>query len=378
MVSGILLILSIIDSVLAAPLLLVQEKRQTCVDAVMLNIPKDVITVLAKRGEQEDLAMLVEKYIKKLADSESSGRSSSAPPRPDPPDLSSTEVPQAPPVNLKHLMNIDYDPPPAPVWPPRKNMLDFTKKPKEKLLKRPKKPKPTEEPSEKYWAVTNLGDLLPKMEPPKDVGQAYLLNKDYPPPGAPAGPSSSKGPGTGNVGFPPKPAAPKKSSQQAGPMLPENMLQLNSKPTDEPSEKYWSSTSLGDLLPKMQPPKGVGQAHESQDGQQPNAGLGPSDTGPSNLPPTTALDSSTGLGVNRPLPPPTDSERATMGYRPPSPPAEPDLWKSPTVTPTEADSYYPGWVVYSPLPGTWSPAIPEHGMGTPPHAQAEQPSTPGG
>ena len=204
-----------------------------------------------------------------------------------------------------------------------------------------------------------MADLLPKMEPPKDVGQAYLLNKDYPPPGVPAMPSSSKGPGTGkqsaNVGFPPKPAAPKKSSQQAGPMLPENMLRLNSKPTDEPGEKYWSSTSLGDLLPKMQPPKGVGQAHESQYGQQPNAGPRPSDTGPSNLPPTTTLDSSTGLGVNRPLPPPTDSERATMGYRPPSPPPEPDLWNPPTLTSTEADSYrYPGSAMNPPSPGAGS------------------------
>jgi hypothetical protein len=57
-VSGILLILSIIDFAIAAPIS-VQEKRQTCVDVV--NIPKDVITVLGKRGE-EDLAKLAEEF----------------------------------------------------------------------------------------------------------------------------------------------------------------------------------------------------------------------------------------------------------------------------------------------------------------------------
>ena len=41
-------ILSIIDFALAAPVL-VQEKRQACVDVV--HIPKDVISVLGKRGD---------------------------------------------------------------------------------------------------------------------------------------------------------------------------------------------------------------------------------------------------------------------------------------------------------------------------------------
>ncbi|KAN0115599.1 hypothetical protein V8E52_006718 [Russula decolorans] len=49
-VSGILLILSVIDFALAAPLL-VQENHQACVDVV--HIPKDVITVLGKRGDEE-------------------------------------------------------------------------------------------------------------------------------------------------------------------------------------------------------------------------------------------------------------------------------------------------------------------------------------
>ena len=61
-VLGILLILSIIDFALAAPVL-VQEKRQARVDVV--HIPRDVITVLWKRGEEE-LAQLTEEYFNQL------------------------------------------------------------------------------------------------------------------------------------------------------------------------------------------------------------------------------------------------------------------------------------------------------------------------
>src|SRR6266849_10130625 len=52
-VAGILLILSIIEFALAAPAL-VQEKRQARTDVV--DIPKDVVTVLGERGEPEDAA----------------------------------------------------------------------------------------------------------------------------------------------------------------------------------------------------------------------------------------------------------------------------------------------------------------------------------
>ncbi|KAF8491697.1 hypothetical protein F5888DRAFT_964567 [Russula emetica] len=69
-VSGILLILSMIDFTLAAPVL-VQEKRQTFVDAVHV-LPKDVITVLGKRGEED----MWEEYINILENLESSSSSS--------------------------------------------------------------------------------------------------------------------------------------------------------------------------------------------------------------------------------------------------------------------------------------------------------------
>ncbi|KAN0102324.1 hypothetical protein V8E52_012058 [Russula decolorans] len=84
-VSGILLILSIIDFALAAPSpVLVQEKRQACIDAV--PIPKDVITVLGKRGDEE-LEKLLEEYFKAMGkpveSSDAHASSSLAPPGPD-------------------------------------------------------------------------------------------------------------------------------------------------------------------------------------------------------------------------------------------------------------------------------------------------------
>ena len=92
-VSGILLILSIVDFALAAPIL-VQEKRQASVDAVKL--PKEVITVLGKRVG-EDLEKLAEEFAKTwgkpIDSSDAHVSSSSAPPGPD---RGSTDVVQAP------------------------------------------------------------------------------------------------------------------------------------------------------------------------------------------------------------------------------------------------------------------------------------------
>src|ERR1700747_2603198 len=63
-VSGILLILSITNFALAAPVY-VKEKHQACVNVV--HIPKNVISVLGKRGGGEDLEKLesfVEEHFK--------------------------------------------------------------------------------------------------------------------------------------------------------------------------------------------------------------------------------------------------------------------------------------------------------------------------
>ncbi|KAI0274464.1 hypothetical protein BGY98DRAFT_1188510 [Russula aff. rugulosa BPL654] len=96
-VTGILLVLSIIDFALAAPVL-VQEKHQAHVDAV--HIPKDLTTILGKRLD-EDLEKLGEEYFKTSGKSiDSSGThssSSSAPSGPEPPDHGSTnDVPPTP------------------------------------------------------------------------------------------------------------------------------------------------------------------------------------------------------------------------------------------------------------------------------------------
>ena len=77
-VSGILLVIPIIDFALAAPVL-VQEKRQACAD--IANIPEYPVTVLGKRGGAEEV---VDKYVKdwfaKPEESSAIGPSSSSPP----------------------------------------------------------------------------------------------------------------------------------------------------------------------------------------------------------------------------------------------------------------------------------------------------------
>jgi hypothetical protein len=98
-VSGILLILSIIDFALAAPVL-VQEKRQACVDVV--HIPKDVIPVLGKRGDEE-LEKLAAEYFKPLEnpiESSDAHASSSATPGPDHGSTNVVEVPAPNPASL--------------------------------------------------------------------------------------------------------------------------------------------------------------------------------------------------------------------------------------------------------------------------------------
>ena len=98
-VFGILLILSIIDFALAAPVL-VQEKRQAGVGA--LHIAKDVITVLGKRGDEE-LEKLAAEYIKTLEKpidaSGAHASSSSAPPGPVHGSTTDSDVVQAPVPN---------------------------------------------------------------------------------------------------------------------------------------------------------------------------------------------------------------------------------------------------------------------------------------
>jgi hypothetical protein len=81
-VSGILLILPIIDFAVAAPVL-VQEKRQAGVDVV--HIPEDAITMLGKRGDELNELWLKlfghpEDHFAKPEESSAARPSSSSPP----------------------------------------------------------------------------------------------------------------------------------------------------------------------------------------------------------------------------------------------------------------------------------------------------------
>ena len=74
-VTRILLILSIIDFALAAPVS-VQEKRQARADGV--NIPKDATTVLGKRWDEETVRKMLDKYHELMMELDTSSSSSSA------------------------------------------------------------------------------------------------------------------------------------------------------------------------------------------------------------------------------------------------------------------------------------------------------------
>ena len=91
-ISGAIFILSIVVFALAAPVL-VQEKRQAYVD-----IPKDVISVLGKRGDTVgDLLGGFNKAVEEQAEWSKAHASSSS--VPSGPDHGSTSVVQAPPPN---------------------------------------------------------------------------------------------------------------------------------------------------------------------------------------------------------------------------------------------------------------------------------------
>jgi len=94
-VSGILLILSIIDFALAAPVL-VQGKLQERVDVV--HIPNDMITVFGKRWEQ-DLEKMWEEYFDESGNLESPASHISSSSAPSEPDHESTNVEHAPAPN---------------------------------------------------------------------------------------------------------------------------------------------------------------------------------------------------------------------------------------------------------------------------------------
>ncbi|KAI0276450.1 hypothetical protein BGY98DRAFT_704997 [Russula aff. rugulosa BPL654] len=104
-VSGILLILPIIDFALAAPLL-VREKSRAYVDVA--HIPEDMVTVLGERGEE--IEKLAEGYLKTLGNPvDSSGAHASSSLAPSEPDHQLTNVVSAPPPNsAPSTTNLDH------------------------------------------------------------------------------------------------------------------------------------------------------------------------------------------------------------------------------------------------------------------------------
>ena len=116
-VSGILLILPIIDFTVAAPVL-IQEKRHVGVDVV--HIPEDAITLLGKRGDADDLDELLRIYEDHFAKPEesSAARPSSAMSDADY-ELVDAHAPPNPGTSTEsgHELPEVHAPPPTQVFP---------------------------------------------------------------------------------------------------------------------------------------------------------------------------------------------------------------------------------------------------------------------
>jgi hypothetical protein len=243
-VSGILLILSIIDFALAAPVL-VQEKRQASVDVV--HIPKDVITVLEKRGSEE-VEKLVEEYFKAMGkpaeSSDSHASSSSSPPGPD---HGSTDVVQAPvPLNTPGSSEYgsDHELTGAHALQPNPNPGPWTDSYFDLNYWFP----PVHEPENQ---VEHVQQPNPGPSTDSNLDWNYWTNLEDPPP--------------------PRPASPKELGQ-AHENPAEHVQQPNPGPlTDSDFDwNYWSK--LEDPAPRPASPKELGQAHENPHVQQPNSG----------------------------------------------------------------------------------------------------------
>src|SRR6266566_4480004 len=108
-VSRILLILTVITFVLGAPVL-VQDKRQACVDVV--HVPEDVITVLGKRTREEEMNMLWRYYNNVWRNRNPAAihlQEPAPPPNVPPPNPAEVHVPEvhAPPPNLAEVQGPD-------------------------------------------------------------------------------------------------------------------------------------------------------------------------------------------------------------------------------------------------------------------------------
>ena len=166
----ILLILSIIDFALAAPVM-AQEKRRPRVD--VMQIPKDEITVLGKRWDDEELQRmmkLLKEYVMgwppPVESTDTHGLSSSAPPRPDHGSMNGV---QAPAPNPRPSKDPDFD------WDYRTNLPS----PHENEVEHAQQPNlgPSTDPEfdRDHW--TDLEDepqrKRPKLASSKEFGQVH-------------------------------------------------------------------------------------------------------------------------------------------------------------------------------------------------------------
>ena len=119
-VSRTLLILTVITFALAAPLL-VQEKRQACVD--VMQVPEDMITMLEKRARDEDLEWLWNEFGLRYHENEGNLDQAVHPelapppnaPPPNPADVQEPEIHAPPPNPAEAQVPEGYEPPPNPV-----------------------------------------------------------------------------------------------------------------------------------------------------------------------------------------------------------------------------------------------------------------------
>jgi hypothetical protein len=162
---GILLVLSIIDFDLAAPLL-VQKKRHEYVDVI--QTPKDVVTVLGKRGgkDLQKLLKQYEEYVTPPSSPDIHAPSGSAPPRPDHGSMNDVQA-QAPNPRPSNDPEFDWD-----YWTglpsPHENVVEHAQQPNLG---------PSTDPEFDWDYRTNLEDepqpKRPKLESSKEFGQAH-------------------------------------------------------------------------------------------------------------------------------------------------------------------------------------------------------------
>ena len=333
--SGILVILSIIGFALAAPIP-VQEKRQAYIDVV--HIPRDAITVSAKRGNEDlDFARLALEYFKKMQKPvESSDAPASSGLAPLGPDHESTNVVQAavpnPASSDAHASSSSA--PPGPYYEstnvaqgPAPNPASSTANP-DTLMK----------PSSPSSSSTGSSDLSDS----EYLDMLYEFD-GLPAPHSPQ-PNTKKRPWT------------------------------DMEPDPDFDWNHWM-TSVKQARPRPAPPKEFGQANEYQVQPDPV--------------PSTALD------FNRIYPPvpPSAAYPVFPSARLPTVPEHevlnapyPDPW-SPTISEySESTSPSPPGAgsptvpkheeLTSPSPGAGSPTVPEHEEATPPSPYLGSPKEP--